>query len=366
MRICYFGWADHVHLERWAGYFARTGHDVSVLSQAELGEYPAGVRQFEATIDDRYYRLRLLRLRWLLARLNPDIVHVHWAGFAYPFASVWKNRPLVVSAWGSDIYRVHEFPPSVFRNLDAGLRRADLITCDSEDLVKEIPRLLPHCEGKVTLIQWGVDTDVFHAGARNPGFLRELGLGMGPVIFSARNFTPLYNQDVVVRAFAEVHRVRPDAVLIMKNHRGQESYLASIRELIRSLGLEGAVRILDSLPYERMAELYADADVTVSVPSSDGTPMSLLEGMACGSAPIFSDLPSLREWIVDGENGFLVPPQDADMLARRILALLDAPSRREEMAGRNRALVEARASQHFWMGKMEELYRQLLTRTGPR
>jgi glycosyltransferase involved in cell wall biosynthesis len=74
--------------------------------------------------------------------------------------------------------------------------------------------------------------------------------------------------------------------------------------------------------------------------------MSLLEGMACGCYPIVSDLPSLREWITDQDNGRLVPVGDVDMLSAAMLAAADAgPTGLAPAIDRNRQLVETRASQ---------------------
>src|SRR6185436_313494 len=94
----------------------------------------------------------------------------------------------------------------------------------------------------------------------------------------------------------------PNAMLLMKNYKGEGLYTQLIKKHIDALGLSESVRIVYDMPYERMRELYRMSTVTVSVPFSDATSMSVLEAMSCGSAPIVSDLPSLREWVQDGWN----------------------------------------------------------------
>jgi glycosyltransferase involved in cell wall biosynthesis len=56
----------------------------------------------------------------------------------------------------------------------------------------------------------------------------------------------------------------------------------------------------------------------VSVPETDLLSISVLEGMACGCVPILADLPAYRTRIVDGENGFLFEPGNADDLISKI------------------------------------------------
>jgi glycosyltransferase involved in cell wall biosynthesis len=151
----------------------------------------------------------------------------------------------------------------------------------------------------------------------------------------------------------------PDAVLLLKHNSGDTDYVRKLQQRIDEAGLRPSVRVVGLLPYERMADLYRLAQVTVSVPFSDGTPMSLLEAMACGSAPVVSDLPSLGEWIREGWNGHLVAPSDSAALAAHVVRLLRDPLLRSAYANRNLEIVRTRATQQANMATMEELYRQL-------
>jgi len=358
-RICFIGWGDHVHFERWVNRFAGRGHALTVVSFTGLGRFSAEVRTHRIGLQNQGMRWQVLMLRFLLWRIQPQIVHVHWAGFASAVLSVWQG-PTVITAWGSDIYRVNERPASDRLALQQSLRRADVITCDSDDLASAITDLAGGLRRPVDVVQWGVDTEVFSPGPPAHPIGRQLAALGGTVIFSARNFTPLYNQDIVVRAFALVRREIPDAVLVMKFHNGLLEERDRIWALARELDVAHAVTIIDSVPYEQMVDFYRVAAVTVSIPTSDATPMALLEAMACGSVPVFSDLPSLREWIVDGENGFLVPPTDAVLLAQRLVDLFRSPELRSAFAHRNRAMVAERGSEAASAAAMQTIYRELV------
>lgn len=355
--LCFVGWGDHVHLERWAGYFARQGHQVSVISLSGKGSYPEGVRQYCVGLKGRGPRWVELKLRYLLLRIRPDIVHVHWAHFAPPVRQVWSG-PLVVTAWGSDIYRRDQFSDQDWFKLRNALQAADLVTCDSDDLAAAIHTTLGVAIKQIAVIQWGVDTDLFSAAGSS---LRdELGVTGREVVFSARNFTPLYNQETVVSAFALVRARRPRAFLLMKSYGGDPAYLAKIRMQIDALDMRADCQIIEAIPYEQMPALYRTADVTISIPLSDATPMALLEAMSTQSLPVVSDLPSLREWVDDGVTGRCVEAVDSQAVAAALEWALDdpagSPSRRA-----CRELVVERASQRAHMAVAGAHYDRLAT-----
>jgi glycosyltransferase involved in cell wall biosynthesis len=251
-----------------------------------------------------------------------------------------------------------EFSPEDWRLLGPSLKRADLLTCDSADLAEHIRVGFEIPRERIEVVQWGVDTALFTPSGAD---MRDaFGLRHREVVFSARNFSSLHNQETVVAAFAELRRRRPGVFLLMKNHRGEVDYLERIQSMIRSLGLEADVRIVDSVAYEDMPMLYRSADVMVSIPPSDATPMSLFEAMASGVPCVVSDIPPLREWISDGDTGYLVDPLDSGVVATALERALADRRSQGVMTARARALVVDKASQAAHMNLMGQHYAKLL------
>ena len=169
----------------------------------------------------------------------------------------------------------------------------------------------------------------------------------------------MYNQETVVAAFAQVRRRHPRAFLLMKRYGGDPGYLERIRTDIAARGLNDDVRILEAAAYEDMPALYRTADVMVSIPLSDAAPMSLFEAMAAGVPSVVCNLPSLREWVRDGETGYLVDAQDTSAVAARVCAVLENPEGRRQVVQQARALVVDKASQVAHMSVMTGHYRRL-------
>jgi glycosyltransferase involved in cell wall biosynthesis len=129
---------------------------------------------------------------------------------------------------------------------------------------------------------------------------------------------------------------------------------------ISQLGIGHAVELLPPRPHAAMAELFRSAQVLVSPSTHDGTPNSLLEGMACGCLPVAGDLDSIREWITPGKNGLLVDPGDPLALAEAILRGLNEPALRKQAAVENAAIIAERAEYTRNMARALEFYRRLL------
>lgn len=76
----------------------------------------------------------------------------------------------------------------------------------------------------------------------------------------------------------------------------------------------------------------------------EGTPKTVLEAMATGRAIITTDAPGCKETVVDGENGFLVPIKNAEILAAKMIDLIKNPQLVSEFAAKSRKKAEERFS----------------------
>jgi len=376
LRICYLADGRSIHTQRWLSYFASKGHEVHLIvyssrespeedDRRKLGNVKVHdfTPKFEESISKLSHTRRLclmrrrLKLMKLLRKIRPDVLHSHFVEKYGWWGAISGFHPFVLTAWGSDIYICPEMSPKSKRQIKYALKQADLVTSDSEDLRKAIVKLDAPPD-KVFLVQFGVDLTRFNPQVDASSVRERLSLGDSPVVLCSRGFKPIYNTEILIRAIPLILSEVPDAKFILKNRYENEG--AELRSLAKELKVNGAVRFVSSVGYDEMPRYYAASDVFVSIPSSDATPASLLEAMACGVAPVVSDLPSVREWIRDGENGYIVPARDPEALAFAMIKLLrDVPTRRL-FVERNLALVRERADHHRHMENMENLYYSLV------
>jgi glycosyltransferase involved in cell wall biosynthesis len=128
------------------------------------------------------------------------------------------------------------------------------------------------------------------------------------------------------------------------------------QQWIQELNIGDAVELLAPMPHAQMADVFRGAQMIVSPSIHDGTPNSLLEGMACGCFPIAGDLESIREWIIPNENGLLFDSTDHQSIANSIVQAIENKSLRQKAAGLNMKLITTRAEYRQCMDQVDKFY----------
>jgi glycosyltransferase involved in cell wall biosynthesis len=122
------------------------------------------------------------------------------------------------------------------------------------------------------------------------------------------------------------------------------------------LNVNSAVQFLGRVPHEEMPNLLTQADIYVSTSLYDGTSVSLLEAMACGAFPVVTDILPNREWILDGENGFLIPTESETILGKKIVEAIRNDRLLSETSVKNRKIIEEKAHWEKNIGKIAKIY----------
>jgi glycosyltransferase involved in cell wall biosynthesis len=209
---------------------------------------------------------------------------------------------------------------------------------------------------------WGVDTTIFHPAKTNTVLRGDFGLGPGPVVLSLRPIRTIYNPLDIAKAIPAVLRSVPDTQFVVRTYAYDKDLLDRFQAIVDDHNVRHAVHYVGDLPNDyAIASLYRLADVAVSVPLSDGTPLSVLEALACGAAPILSDLPSLREWVRHENEGLFVPVGDIQAISSSIVRLLTDKKLRHQLKANGIELIRQRADSRVWMAHAEDLYRRLVS-----
>ena len=358
MRILFFADASSVHTRRWVAAMAERGARAVVITRQ-----PADVPGAEEVItvapgSDKlswFTALPQVRrvAREVAARFQPDLVHGHYVTSYGLWATACGLRvPKVLTAWGSDIL-VTPRQSRLMRMVVAwSMHHADLVTADSMDMIDEIARY--HPAGPCHQILWGADTDKFVPATPAEGF----------EVVSLRTWEPNYNIDVIIDAFARVVAERPDTQMTL-HLLGGGLQQAELEQKVKHLGVQDHVQFHGRVGDAAMVAAIQRSRVSVSVPTSDATSVSVLESMACGLPIIASDLPANHQWI-DAQGGWIVPVRDVDALTQALLQAHDQQQQAAKMGRHNHARIEREASRRGQMDAMWRLYQRALHPLTPR
>jgi len=310
---------------------------------------------------------RFFQLRQLVRRVKPDVVHAHNAWGPGWYGAVAGVHPLVIHAYGGDLLpERYQDRPAFERWLTSWTcRTADRIVVTGRHMVDASAGLRIPRE-RLMVLPRGVDLRRYRPGLDTSEIRRTLGIGdASPVVFSPRYQLneSLYNFDVVLDAFARVREQCPHAVCIQMFDPRCEAARPALAAQAADRGLGASYVMVPSVDNVTMPLLYNLADVVVSVPSTDGFPVSVLEASACAAALVVSRLPYCDEWFTPGENGLIVPVRDAQALAAAVVDLVRDPGRRRLMGDAGRRLVAERADYHKCMDALEDEYRRLVAET---
>lgn len=375
MRILGIADVGYVHTRKWASYLASRGHEVYLVTfrgRPSPEGHAAGV-SVDSWCLPRFHVRRfwvtaaaLVRLRRAAGRFRPDLVHAHFLGHGAWYAALAGLTPLVLSVMGGgDVTGTAWKPRTKPEKLLTpwALRRASLILCWSRNLQRIVePFARPGVP--VRVLVGGVDPDLFRRRPDGEVVRQRLGLAPGdPLLFCPRLLWPLQNIHVAVQAMPHVLASLPKARLIALRHeaRAQPDYVRQVEALVDSLGLRPSVHILPALDQSEMPRYFSAADCAISIPDTDGTPMTVMESLACETPAIIHDLPDYDpELFAHQQTVLRVPLRDPRALAEAVVRVCRDPSLRDTLARNGRRIVEERANYWTEMERLEGLYRQVV------
>jgi len=239
-----------------------------------------------------------------------------------------------------------------------GLRHADAVTVASRELMRLVGRTGVPNE-RIFYVPNGVWPSAFaECAARRAAVYRERA-GNTPVLLLYSRFLE-FGLERIVRIFRHVVARQPMARLLVvgKGLHGQEGELAN---LLREAGLIEKVRFAGWVAYEQLADCFTAADVALF--PFDDTPVNrskcsvkLVELLAAGVPVVADAVGQNREYILDGQNGLLVQPEDDHAFAEAVLRLLQDASLRARIGEAATRRVRERFEWSHLAAEVERAY----------
>lgn len=284
-----------------------------------------------------FFVAQLVALVRILRRQRIDVIHAHWLipqGLTVAIAGLLlkKMPPLICTSHGGDLL-----------GLNGGLLRP-------------IKRWVIGRSARLTVVSHAMADCALSQGAK-PEQLQVISMGVdtrmlfapGAPIKRANNEILFVGRLVekkgcmyLLDAMPEILKHHPDArlTIVGDGAMGQE-----LKQHATSLGIAhavtfcGAIRNAELPGLYRRATLFVAPSIVTAQGDQEGLGLVLVEALACECPVVASDLPAIRDVIIHGETGWLVPQKEPASIARAVLALLAQPELRQQLALNGRSRV---------------------------
>ncbi|MFH1764359.1 MAG: glycosyltransferase family 4 protein [Gemmatimonadota bacterium] len=339
LKILVVNWLDRsnpqaggaeTHLHEVFGRLATWGHDITLLSSG----FPGGLPQ--ETLDGMQVHRIGSRMTfgvrlpfYLKSTLDPGQFHVVVEDLnkVPVFMPFWTRTPVVLLVhhlFGTTAFHEASFPvaaatwllerpiPRVFGNLPA--------IAVSESTAADL-RGRGMTGNEIAVVPNGVDLHRLRPSANGARFSE-------PTILYLGRLKRYKGVDLILRSLARLQGQGVRARLLIA---GKGDQLGKLQEMHSGLGLGDTVEFLGYVPEDEKIRLLQQSWIHVLASPKEGWGISILEAAACGTPTVASDSPGLRDAVLDGQTGLLVPHGDVDALSRAITSLLGDERRREKM-----------------------------------
>ncbi|HOQ03684.1 MAG TPA: glycosyltransferase family 4 protein [Anaerohalosphaeraceae bacterium] len=367
---------------------ARRGHEVVLITGPAVG--PEGALFEEVRKDG--YEIVLLdelcreispmkdlsaygKLKRLLRRLNPDIVHTHsakagilgrWAGWALKgrLADANPARPFVV-------HTVHglAFHPYQSRLLNrfyiavekAAARRTDAFLTVADAMTAQAKAAGIGLDKPWTTAYSAIEEEPFvnsPSEEAKAAFRRQYNLpAEAIVIVKIARLFHLKGHEYVIRSAQTLARACPNVYWLFV---GDGILTEQRKEEIRRAGLEGRFRFTGLLPPSRIPLAIHASDFLVHCSLREGLARVLPQAMLCGKPVVSFDIDGARE-VVNPSTGFLIEPENVQQLIYACRQLIDNPALRMQLGQNARRSVLGKFAPETMVNTIESVYQELFS-----
>lgn len=298
------------------------------------------------------------QLKSKIESFRPDLVHA----MRIPYEGMVAARsvrqfPLVTSIWGNDLTLYGSGNRWMARQIRRTLQSTDALHTDCERDLRLAGSWGWDSDKPSVVIpgSGGVDLASFHPGP-SPirGFLgipEDASVILNPRGVRAYTYTMQFLDaaEALLAARRDIHVICTGMV----RH-------GWIRDRVAQMPGSDRVHLLPALAHTQMPEVYRSANVVASLTSHDGSPNSLLEGLASGCLPVVAPVDSVLEWVEDGVNGLVVNPTDMPSLVDALIRSVDDHELQLSAQNVNLAIARDRANLTVGVGRAAEWYESIL------
>ena len=335
----------------------------------QYGIEPLLIREMKRQPSFFQDRAAYKKLKNIMAEFKPDIVHTHAskAGALGRRAANSLGIPVVLHTFHGHVFHSYfgTFKTKIYKAIERRLAtKSSGIIAISEIQKNELSQIHNICEeSKIKVIPLGFDLSRFNA-AKNEfreSTRNEFGISGNEVAVAiVGRLVPVKNHLLFINALGKLieHLTVPVKVFIV----GDGSERSNIEEAVQSLPKSPLLKIKLTSWIQDIAKFNAGMDLICLTSNNEGTPVSLIEAQAANIPVITTDVGGVRDIVLDGETGFIVPKNDVTSLSDKMRLLIEDEKLRKKMSQNGWTFVEHKFHYTTLVKNMEEYYHSLIVK----
>lgn len=323
------------------------------------------VRNPNVSSDRKAYK----RLKEIIRDFEPHIVHTHAskAGALGRKAADACNVPVIVHTFHGHIFHSYfgKLKTRVFKEIEKNLaKKSHAIIAISERQKKELCEVHQVCKEETThVIPLGFDLGPFNEKRKNERAAQREKLKLSDdtlAIAIIGRFAPIKNHDLF---FDVVDRVLSKTTNKLRFFVvGDGSERSNIEARASDLNARYDNEIVLTSWITDIASFNAAVDLICLTSSNEGTPVSLIEAQAACIPVVSTDVGGVRDIVQDGDTGYVVPVDEPDMFAEKLLELIENEKKRQKMSQNGWTFVKDKFHYETLVRNVDRLYKDLLVK----
>lgn len=346
---------QNVYVDQVARHLVRQGYEIDIFTRWEnslygqVVEYAPGIRVVHVAAGPREYVPKEGIFPYMEEfadnmisfitneKINYHLIHAHFwmSGYVAAFIKRTLSIPFIITfhALGK-VRRLHQgaadgFPDDRFAIEEMVAREADMIIAECPQDKEDLMILYFADEEKIKIIPCGFDKSEFEPVNKRKA-KQKLGLDKNEkIILQCGRMVPRKGVDNVIRGLAAMLKKQPLPVKLMivggdsdEPDPVKTPEIGRLQQIAEEEGVSDKVIFAGRAGRDVLKNYYNAADLFITTPWYEPFGITPLESMACGTPVIGSNVGGIKFSVAHGKTGFLVPPNDPEILGERMFQVL--------------------------------------------
>ncbi len=312
-------------------------------------------------------RKALKKIKTIIKEFKPDIVHTHAAkaGALGRKAAFDCKVPVVLHTFHGHVFHSYfgKFKSEVYRKIEKRLasKSSGIIAISDQQKIELSEKFAIADKNKIEVIPLGFDLNQFQD---NLEIKRK----------KTRDKYNLSNDQIAVAIIGRLapiknHKLFLDTIDIVNRQTSKKTVFfivgdgetrKEIEEQIEQIKINQSIDIRLTSWIRDIQTFNAGMDIICLTSNNEGTPVSLIEAQACNIPVISTDVGGVKDIVFNNETGFIVPKNNVEKFAEKLLLLIEDKKKREKMSQNGWSFVKDNFHYQRLVKDMELYYKKLL------